>query len=365
MKFKNHFCSDIEKYCVELYQKRFPDSVQLGNIKNIDYSELIKNYGNKWITTGGFPCQPHSIAGKQKASKDERDLWPECFRMLSELRPKIALFENVPGLFISDGGRFFNGILSDISSIGHDCEWTVISAQDMGAPHKRERVWIVAYPQNREDDRRKSRIMGTEKRSWKSFNSAIDTCSKNVAYPDGNGYIHGQNEIESAESGESAQRNAGAKSKMANTPEPGLSQPQEKEQQERLLYAERGSSEIPDALKKHDDNSGYGASEIRRERPEKAEVQRQLSDTASQGLEREKSEGKFRRGESGLPAECDWWKFEPDVGLLVDGLPAGMDRYEGRLATKSYERVNQLKGLGNSIIPAIAKLLFEQIKTLL
>ncbi len=59
------------------------------------------------------------------------------------------------------------------------------------------------------------------------------------------------------------------------------------------------------------------------------------------------------------------WKFEPAMGLLVDELPPGMDRYEGRLATKSYERVNQLKGLGNSIVPKIAQILFEQIKPLL
>jgi DNA (cytosine-5)-methyltransferase 1 len=66
--------------------------------------------------------------------------------MLRGLRPRIALFENTPGLFASDGGLFFNGVLSDISESGYDAEWQVVSAFDAGAPHLRRRVWIVAYP---------------------------------------------------------------------------------------------------------------------------------------------------------------------------------------------------------------------------
>ena len=65
--------------------------------------------------------------------------------MLRELRPRLALFENVPGLFATGGGRFFNRVLSDISASGYDAEWKILSAADVGAPHKRERIWIVAY----------------------------------------------------------------------------------------------------------------------------------------------------------------------------------------------------------------------------
>jgi DNA (cytosine-5)-methyltransferase 1 len=144
LRFDKHYFSEVEPYAVELYQKRFPESNYLGDIKSVNYSELPKG---QWLVTGGFPCQPHSVAGKQQGSKDERDLWPECCRMLRELRPTVALFENVPGLFISDGGQFFNRVLSDISESGYACEWQVISAQDVGAPHLRKRVWIVAYPE--------------------------------------------------------------------------------------------------------------------------------------------------------------------------------------------------------------------------
>jgi len=143
VEFDGHYFSEIEKYAVEVYQKRFPEAVALGDIRNVNYRKLPEG---EYFATAGFPCQPHSVAGKRKASKDERDLWPECVRMLRELRPRIALFENVPGLFISDGGRFFNRILSDISAGGYDAEWKTISASRIGAPHIRNRVWIVCYP---------------------------------------------------------------------------------------------------------------------------------------------------------------------------------------------------------------------------
>ena len=98
------------------------------------------------MITGGFPCQPHSLIGTRRGRNDKRNLWPECNRVLSEIRPEIALFENVPGMLNSNGGKFFNGVLSDISKSGYDAEWQTISASQIGAPHKRERVWIIAYP---------------------------------------------------------------------------------------------------------------------------------------------------------------------------------------------------------------------------
>ena len=149
IEFDKQYFSEIEKYAVELYQKRFPAAIPLGDVRTIDYAKLPKG---EWVVTGGFPCQPHSIAGLKKAADDERDLWPECRRMLRELRPAIALFENVTGLLTSPGrkrkGEFFNGVLSDIHQCGYDAEWQIISASEIGAPHIRKRIWIICYPNN-------------------------------------------------------------------------------------------------------------------------------------------------------------------------------------------------------------------------
>lgn len=130
---------EIEEYACKVYHRHFPTSPHLGDITKEKWHE-----GQADIITGGFPCQPHSQAGKRLASKDERDLWYECKRAVSEIRPRYALFENVSGLLTSERGRFFNRVLSDLAEIGYDAEWHVIPASAVGAPHKRDRVWIIA-----------------------------------------------------------------------------------------------------------------------------------------------------------------------------------------------------------------------------
>lgn len=140
--YENVGHSEVEAYPCKVYHRHFPESECLGDITKIDWSRFA---GTIDLVTGGFPCQPHSVAGKRQGSGDERDLWSECVRAIRELRPRFALFENVPGLFTSNGGRFFERVLSDISASGYDCEWQVLSAAEVGAWHKRERVWILAY----------------------------------------------------------------------------------------------------------------------------------------------------------------------------------------------------------------------------
>lgn len=339
MKFKNHFASDIEKYCVELYQKRFLDSIQLGDITKIDYKELKQKYGNKWIVSGGFPCQPHSNAGKRRAANDERDLWPECFRMLGELRPKVALFENVPGLFTSGGGRFFNGILADISSIGYDCEWTVISAQDIGAPHLRKRVWIVAYA-NADIYEGKMDRRGDQGSTKKS--KVGNTCEGETSY-------RKRIRTESCASSQDKMANAGLQRQTEyEIKTAGIEQCGQK------MANTESTSWNRKAQRKQ-------SGKIRR----RSTQSRNISNTTKLGLERKKSESEFFGRESRLFTECGQWTTEPALGELVDGLPDGLGGFEGRLAIKSYKRVDQLKALGNSIVPAIAELLFRQIKPLL
>jgi DNA (cytosine-5)-methyltransferase 1 len=140
--YENIGHSEIEKYACQVYHSHF-ESPCLGDITKIDWNGFRDRVD---LVTGGFPCQPHSVAGHQKGSKDERDLWSECLRCLCGVRPKFALFENVPALFNSDNGRYFNRILSDLAKNGFDAEWQVIPAYSVGANHKRERIWIIAYP---------------------------------------------------------------------------------------------------------------------------------------------------------------------------------------------------------------------------
>lgn len=97
------------------------------------------------IISGGFPCQPHSVAGKRKGSSDERNLWPEFRRIIGVFKPRWVVAENVPGIFASDGGLFFNGILCDMAKMGYSVGWCTYGAVDVGALHRRNRVFIVGY----------------------------------------------------------------------------------------------------------------------------------------------------------------------------------------------------------------------------
>lgn len=128
-------------YCQQILRQHFPTTKIYADIRDCAW-ESVEGVD---VLIGGFPCQPHSVAGKKKGSDDERDMWPEFYRSLRSLRPKWVVAENVPGLLSSNNGRFFKGILGDLAEARYDAEWFTLSASDIGAIHKRERLFIVAH----------------------------------------------------------------------------------------------------------------------------------------------------------------------------------------------------------------------------
>ena len=128
-------------------EKQWPDVPRWRDVHELTADEFFKRTGSRTVTciSGGFPCQPHSVAGKRKASGDERDLWPEMRRIIGEIKPRWVVAENVRGLLSSEYGRFFLGVLRDFAELGYDVGWGVTSAAAVGAIHRRERVAIVAH----------------------------------------------------------------------------------------------------------------------------------------------------------------------------------------------------------------------------
>jgi DNA (cytosine-5)-methyltransferase 1 len=133
-------------YPTKVLEKHWPDVPRWRDVRDVT-AKSIRERGIKEVTilSGGFPCQPHSLAGKRKASDDERDLWGEFARVICEVRPKWVLGENVPGLLSSEDGRFFGRILNDLAQMGYDVGWCSFPASSVGAIHQRERVFIIAY----------------------------------------------------------------------------------------------------------------------------------------------------------------------------------------------------------------------------
>lgn len=141
--FDGYYYSEVDPYAIKVYAKRFPDAIGLGDITKIDGRSLPKG---DWIIAGGFPCQDISVAGKGAGLAGSRSgLWYEYARIISELRPKYAIMENVGALTF----RGLDAVLGSLAEIGYDAEWQDIRASDVGAPHRRERIWIVAYPELR------------------------------------------------------------------------------------------------------------------------------------------------------------------------------------------------------------------------
>lgn len=97
------------------------------------------------LICGGFPCQPHSLAGRRKATEDDRWLWPDFARIVGELGPRFVFLENVPGLLSSGAGRSFAEVLGSLASLGYAAEWDCFRGSDVGAPHRRERWFMLAY----------------------------------------------------------------------------------------------------------------------------------------------------------------------------------------------------------------------------
>ena len=180
--------AEIEPAACKVLSAHYPSVPNLGDITTINWAEVEPVD----ILTGGYPCQPFSHAGQRKGKNDERHLWPYVLDAICGIRPRYAILENVSG-HLSLG---FDIVLTDLAEIGWACEWGTFRASDVGAPHKRERLFIIAHTgshghgqqlhtggmaslegkaagstQQRERTRRKSDPRGTE--FWGKYSPAI------------------------------------------------------------------------------------------------------------------------------------------------------------------------------------------------
>ena len=133
---------EIDPYCQSVLRKNFPNTPIHNDIKT-----FTAKPGEFDVFTIGFPCQDLSVAGKQRGinERTRSGLFYESIRLLREVRPRFALFENVRNLLSHEKGETFQEVLFQIAKAGYNAEWSVVSAKDLGACHLRERVWIVAY----------------------------------------------------------------------------------------------------------------------------------------------------------------------------------------------------------------------------
>ena len=245
------FCEQ-DNYCQEVLQKHWKGVKIYDDIKKLEGKEIQDRHGRIDICTGGVPCQPFSVAGKQNGTNDDRYLWPDMFRIIEQLEPTFVIIENVKGLINIQEGMVFETVCSDLESEGFEVQAFIIPAAGVGAPHRRERVWIVGYSKHN------GSLMENTRRTLRQGS-----------------------EFEGKNADESKQENADQFKRSGSTSE-------------------------------HNVANSKGV-----------HVQGQ----------QDRSWQRESRGES-------WWRTEPDVGRVANGVPG---------------RVYRLKGLGNSIVPQIAE----------
>ena len=168
------FC-EIEPYCRGVLERHWPDTPIYGDVKQLTGEQLRADGIVPDVIVGGYPCQPFSVAGRQRGEEDPRHLWPEVHRLIRELRPRWVICENVSG-HIKLG---LDEVLATLEAEGYTVWPFIIPACGVDAPHKRDRVWIVAHA-NSGDDRRDAgtvrKAQGEERlqernQSWLAGNS--------------------------------------------------------------------------------------------------------------------------------------------------------------------------------------------------
>lgn len=136
----NAFNCEIDPFCRKVLKYHFPDAEQYGDIRTTDFTIWRDRID---VLTGGFPCQPFSLAGKRKGAEDDRYLWPEMLRVIRTIRPRWVVGENVFGIVNWSEGMVFEQVCSDLEAAGYEVQPYLIPACGVGAPHRRDRCWFV------------------------------------------------------------------------------------------------------------------------------------------------------------------------------------------------------------------------------
>jgi DNA (cytosine-5)-methyltransferase 1 len=169
--WNNYLSCDINEFGNKILSYYWPEAYHHKDIHTLNNQvidhELTKRYGSQWrsddiILTGGFPCQPYSAAGKRLGKEDNRHLWPEMLRVIRDVKPTWVVGENVLGLVNWNDGLVFNEVQADLEAEGYEVQAFVLPAASVNAPHKRDRVWFIAYSESQ-----RSRQQQSKNKRWK------------------------------------------------------------------------------------------------------------------------------------------------------------------------------------------------------
>ena len=327
---------EIDKFCQKVLNKNFSGVPIYDDIKT--YRGTMPDV---FILTGGFPCQPFSVAGKRRGTEDNRFLWPEMLRVISESHPQWIIGENVGGFVSIGNGMVLEHCFSDLEAEGYEVQAFIIPACAVQAPHRRDRVWIIA---NRQCTTITSEINQRGIGGWQreemgeingTGNRTTDCPPPDASFSDDGRYLRGTEERQIQQFGNGVEQEF-----IADTNSAGL----------------QGNEQC----------GAYGEGNRTRE-PYKptSECNYDVRNTESTGQQ----SAYYRPWEvqyGGTGAGENWLEVATRLCRVDDGVSAGLDKIGG-VSVKSKNktsagRIHRLKALGNSIVPQIA---YEIMKAIL
>jgi DNA (cytosine-5)-methyltransferase 1 len=331
--------------------------------KAIPYEDITKTDFTIWrgkidILTGGFPCQPYSAAGKRLGKDDDRHLWPEMLRAIREIKPKYIVAENVSGLLSWNGGLVFNEVQADLEAEGYEVQPCVLPACAVNAPHRRDRIWFVAYAnecttepsgtsgetqsnRSENNDEPKSGRKQTEQHTGCSNVHGIATNPNNPRTNEQSG-INGNRQKENKGWKEQPQPEFGENGRNGidtNT----KSKPSERLQLEQREISEQKQREF-----------GRNGSEV--------ESKRNVADTERKRQQEQGKPNGQMRFESFGEREASWtyddgrWPTQSPICSGNDGISRELDGI-----TFSKWRQESIKAYGNAIVPQVAYQIFKAL----
>ncbi len=337
MGWENVFHCEWNPFGQKVLKHYWPKSTSYNDITKTDFSI---HRGTIDILTGGFPCQPYSLAGKQKGKEDERHLWPEMLRAIREIQPGWVVGENVFGLINWNGGMVFDEVQADLEAAGYEVWPYVLPAASVNAPHRRDRVWFIAHAVNsgykarRGEKAEKDGISGNGREAMdaREFNRTGISSTSTNSYSNGQHNGNGEYEVNPSE---------GWKYALCNTCESVV---------DRIAPKPNGSgwTELNDATKPSKQNF------ISREN------NALYADSTGITGEyiRQKREGEFNRPDSRYGIN-GWDKF-PTQSPICDGNDGLSSKLDGITFPKW--RNESIKAGGNAIVPQVAHMIFKTIE---
>jgi DNA (cytosine-5)-methyltransferase 1 len=173
--WENVFHCEWNPFGQKVLKHHFPNSISYNDITKTDFTI---HRGTIDIISGGFPCQPYSSAGKRLGKEDERHLWPEMLRAIREIQPSWVVGENVRGLTNWNGGMVFDEVQSDLETQGYEVLPFLLPAAALNAPHRRDRIWFIAYSNSYGSNKRNS---NNEINTSKGRINALNNIDKSIS----------------------------------------------------------------------------------------------------------------------------------------------------------------------------------------